>query len=70
MSKADLLRSMCNIRDALNDIAANEKKHAKELDAICKGFGDRSDGIAAGLGIAAHLLERTMDELDGQEGHR
>lgn len=61
-----ILESVRIVRDVLSGMAAREKEHAKELDVISKGCGDRSDGVAAGLGIAVHLLEQTLDEFGGE----
>lgn len=51
----------------LQDMATEEEKHADQLDAISKGAGDRSRGVAAGLGIAVRLIKDILRRY-GEEG--
>lgn len=67
MGKASILESFRIAVDVLQKMAAEEEKHAEQLDAISKGAGDRSYGVAAGLRIAVRLIEQTLERY-GEEG--
>ena len=61
MGKASILESFRIAVDVLQKMAAEEERHAEQLDAISKGAGDRSYGVAAGLGIAACMIARILN---------
>lgn len=69
MGKERILGSFSVTVDVLREMAAEEEKHAAQLDAIGKGAGDRSYGVAAGLGIAACMIARILNRYGegGQE---
>ena len=68
MDKATrILKDLRIAVNALNEVAAGEMEQADKLDGITLGAGDRDRGRAAGMKIAARLIEQTLS-MFGEEG--
>jgi hypothetical protein len=68
MDKATrILKDLRIVVNALNEVAAGEVEQADKLDGIMLGAGDRDRGRAAGMKIAARLIEQTLS-MFGEEG--